>query len=109
MRQNESRLVLAIQIAAQLQRGIALSAIHEYRDSGQQVADRHLTAGKDRRRRNAELRLTALAFEYLAALVLVDRETAASRANGFAIRIGPPDTLECLVSLGIRQAQNLGQ
>jgi hypothetical protein len=72
-------------IAGELERGMALGAIHEDRDRHQVVAHRQLAAGEDRAGRDAELVPAALALEDRPARVLVARHTAAARADGLAV------------------------
>ena len=53
--EREGHLVLHVQIAAQLERGVALGAVHEDGGGGQNVADRQLASDGDRARSDAEL------------------------------------------------------
>jgi hypothetical protein len=63
VRENEGRLVLAIEIAAHLERAMALRAVHENGDGGEDIAERHLAAGEDRSAGHAEFVAARLAFE----------------------------------------------
>ena len=48
--EHESRLVLDVQVAAELQSRVALGTVHEDRDGEKVGADRKLSAGEDRPR-----------------------------------------------------------
>ena len=50
MAQNKSGFVLHVQIATELKRRMALRAVHEDRNGGENVADRKLATGEDRSR-----------------------------------------------------------
>lgn len=84
MREDEGRFVLAIEIAAELQRGVAFRAVHEDGDGEKVVTVWELAAGEDRPRRDAELMLAFLALEECAALVLVSAEGTAVRTERLA-------------------------
>src|SRR5580704_8976295 len=60
--QHVCAAVLAIQIAAQLERAMTLRTVRVDRESKQNVPDGHLAIRKDRLRRNRELILTARAL-----------------------------------------------
>ena len=66
VRKDEGRLVLHVQIAADLQRGNALGAVHEDDDGGEQIGEGHLARGKDRAAGDAELVLAGNALELAA-------------------------------------------
>ena len=82
--QHEGRLVLAVQVAAELKGRNALGAVHEDCNRGQQVADRQLAAGEDRGRGDRELRFAALALVDRPGMVRVDRHAAVARAKRLA-------------------------
>ena len=68
--EHESRLVLAIQVAGELQGAMSLRAIHEDRDGQEDVADWHFPACEDGAGRDAELVRASFAFPQLADLYL---------------------------------------
>ena len=70
---------------------MTLRAVHENRDSKENIADRHLAAGEDRAGRDAELMRASLALPKLARLILIGGIALAARANGLAFGIGPAD------------------
>ncbi len=109
VRQDEGGLVLAIQIAAQLKRGMALSAVREDGDGRENVPDRKLAGGKDGAGRNRELAGATLAAPHLTLGQVVQFERAALGAEGFAVIGSETDGLELAVSLIVRQAHDLGQ
>jgi hypothetical protein len=104
---HESRLVLAIQVAAELQGAMALRTVHENRDRQKIVADRKLAAGENRAARHAELVIAGLALEQLAGGVGVDGGAAAARANRLAVSGGPTNQLEGLIGFLVRQTGDL--
>ena len=89
--QNESRLVLAIQIARELERANAFRAVGEDRDSEKIIADRALAVVEDRPGRDAELMIAAAAFPDRTRRVGMDLEAATTRAIGLAVIVGPAD------------------
>lgn len=99
--------VLAVEIAAQLERGVALGAVGEDGDGKQVVADRELAAGEDGPAGDAELVATSGALEELAGGDEGVLEATAAGAEGFAFGLGPSDGLERLPSLVIRHAGDL--
>jgi len=103
---DERRLVLHIQVAAELQRADALDRVYEDGDGQQDVAERQLAAGEDGSRRDAELMAAALALEDRAALVLVDRDAAAVRADRIAVRGSPAQRPEGRPRLIIRHTRD---
>lgn len=107
MGHHESRLVLAIQVAAELEGAMALRAVDEDGDCQEVIADRKLTAGEDRARRDTELVIAALALEQLAGRVGVGGDAAAAGANGLALSRGPTDQFEGLVGFLVRQTGDL--
>ena len=60
MSEDEGRLVLAVQITAELQRAMTLRTIHEDRDCEEIVPDGQLATGEDRPPRDAVLMLAPL-------------------------------------------------
>src|SRR5688572_1917635 len=102
--QHEGRLVLDVEIAAELERAVSLSAVYEDRDGQQVVAHRELAAREDRAGREAELRVTALALEDRPAGILVARDAAALGADRLAIGGGPADRPERCPRLVLRHA-----
>lgn len=104
---DERRLVLAIQIPAQLQSAMALRAVHENGDCQKVVADRKLAASEDRARSDAELVIAGFALEQLAGRVVVDGGAFAARANRRAVSAGPTNKLEGLIGFLVRQTGDL--
>jgi len=96
--EDESGLILAVQIAAQLQRGNALRAVHEDDDGGEKIDEAKLAAGEDRAAGDAELVMTGNAFELAAGSNVIGFDTAATRANCLAIGFRPTHIAERLVS-----------
>jgi len=92
--QDESRLVLASEIATQLKRAVALGAIGENRDGEQVVADRPLAVREDRPSRDRELMAAAFAFPHGAGRQFANVEATAARAIGRAAVVGPADALK---------------
>ena len=88
---DESRLVLAIEVAAELQGAMALGAVDEDRDCQEIVADGEFAAGEDRPGRDAELMLARLALEDRAGLVAVDRRGSRSAGKPARRRSSPAD------------------
>ena len=64
--ENEGRLVLAIEIAGELEHGHALDRVRKDDDRGKEVNEGHLAAGKDGPARYAELVRASLALELAA-------------------------------------------
>ena len=106
MGEDEGRLVLAIQIAGELEGAVALGAVGEDRDGEQDVADRHLAGGEDGAARDAELMAARLALPQLASLVGVGRGAGATRAHRFALRLRPADQPEGVMRFLIRKPRN---
>lgn len=101
-----SRLVLAIEIAAQLKGAMAFGAVDEDGDGQEIVADRKLAACEDCARRDGELVRATLAAVNLARLVGVAIEATAARTNWLALRVGPADGLERLPRFLFRHARD---
>jgi hypothetical protein len=99
VRENESRLVLAIDSARQLQSRQTLRAVHNDTDRGQQVDKLHLAGSEDRSRRDGELVTASRTFELATRCDLVCVERTAGRAGRLAIGGGPSQLAERLVSL----------
>lgn len=97
--ENESRLVLAIQIAGHLQGGDAFRAVHEDADRRQDVGEAHLARGEDRAGSHREMVLASLALVFAAGLDEVRIKRAATRADRSAISFGPAQFAKCLVCL----------
>src|ERR1700733_11844226 len=74
--QNESRAILYVEIAAELQSSVSLRTVRKNRDGGQNILERQFAAREDRAGRCAKLRRAFRAFEDAAALVAVDRNAA---------------------------------
>ncbi len=106
VREDEGRLVLAIQIAGELQGAMALGAVDEDRDGEQDVADRHLARREDGAARHAELMGARLALPQLAGLVGVGRGASAAGANRLALRLRPADQPEGVMRFLIRKPGN---
>ena len=109
MGENESRLVLHVQFAGELQGAMALHAVYEDRDGQEIVANRELAAGEDRPARHAVLMVAALALEQRARLVGVGGAAAALRANRLAFGRGPTDLLEGVAGFVVGHARDLRQ
>ena len=101
--QHEGRLVLHVQVAAELQGAMAFGAVDEDRDGEKQGADGQLAAGEDGAGRDRELVLATPALPTLRGRELVGREATALRANRFALRLGPTDHAEAIVRLFVRK------
>jgi hypothetical protein len=94
MGQNKRCLVLAVDIAGQLNHADALGCVHSQANRGQQVNKVHLARCKDCARRYAKLVRTCLALELAAGSDLVGLIVVALWANGFTIRIRPAHIAE---------------
>jgi hypothetical protein len=98
VRQHERGLVLAVQIARQLQRTDALHCVSDDADRRHQIGEAHLAAGEDRAARHRKLFTAILAREATArGVVVIERTTV--RANRRAIRGRPARLAERLVIL----------
>ena len=106
---DESGLVLAIEVARELQGTMALRAVDEDRDSQEVIANRALAAGEDRAGRDAELMVASLALEDWAGLEAVNAEATAIRASGLAVRGSPTDHAEGVAGFVVGHARNLGE
>ncbi len=105
--ENESRLVLHVQFAGELQGAMALHAVYEDRDGQEIVANRELAAGEDRPARHAILMVAALAFEQRARLIGVGGAATALRANRLAFGRGPTDLFEGVAGVVVGHAGDL--
>ena len=103
---DEGGLILDVQIAAKLESGNALGAIHEDRDCGEQIDERQLAAGEDRAAGNRELVMTGNALELAARGNVIGLDTAATRANRFAVRFGPAHRAERLIGAVFAHGEN---
>ncbi len=104
VRQDVSRLVLATQIAAQLQRRDTLGAVHEDADRGQQIDKGHLAAGKDGAGRGREVLATGSALPLAPGRDEVRLTAAALGAKRLAAVVREADFRERLESLRIAHA-----
>lgn len=84
MAEHESRLVLEIEVAAQVERGVPLRTIRKDRDGEQIGADRQLAAGEQRSASQAELLVTRLALPGAALRDRPNRQATALRAKRLA-------------------------
>lgn len=100
------RLILAVEIAGELQGAMALRAVDEDRDRQKVSRDRQLAAGEDSAGRNAELMVTSFALENRTALVAVDAKATAVRAHRLAFGRGPTDLFEGVAGFLFGHASN---
>ena len=107
VRENERRLVLAVEVAGELQGRVALGAVHEDRHGHEDVPQGHLAGGEDGARRDGELMLAGLALPELAGRQEAMGDTLATRAHWSAIRSGPAHHAEGVESLVVRHAGDL--
>ena len=107
VRHHESRLVLAAQVAAQLQRAHALGAVHEQCNGQQVIPKIHLAAGEYGAAGDAELSMTGLALEDRAGAVGITSHAATVRANRLAVRVGPTNGPKRQPRCFIRHTSNL--
>ena len=109
MRHDESRLVLHVQIAAELQGAYPFDRVHKNGNRRQIVPDRQFAAGEDRARGNRELVVAAFAFPNLSRGVGVDRRAFAPRAVRSTAVGGEPDGDEPIVRFIISHAKDRAQ
>ena len=107
VRHHKRRTVLAIEVAGELEGGMALGAIGEDRDGEQVVADRQLAVGKNGPAGDAVLRAAPSALEELAGRDEGVLEATATGSERLTLRVGPADQLERRPRLVVRQARNL--
>lgn len=100
------RLVLAVEIARELQGAMALCAVDEDGDRQKVSRDRKLAAREDSAGRDAELMVTRFALENRTALVAVDAEATAVRADRLAFGRGPADLFEGVAGFLFGHASN---
>ena len=109
VRDNEGRLVLAIEIAAQLQGAMALDAVHKDRDREKVIPNRAFAILKNGARRYRKLIAASAAFPQLTGREGIDLGAAALRAVRLALGIGPTDRNELRMRFLIRHARNGAQ
>lgn len=97
--ENESRLVLAIEIAGELKHGNALDRVRQDDDGGKEVNEGHLATVEDRAARYGKLVAARLALELAARRDRVSLYAAAAGANRLAIGISPAKLAEGLIRL----------
>ncbi len=107
VRENESRLVLHVQFARELQGAVAFHAVHEDRDGQEIVANRELAAREDRPARHAVLMVAALALEQRTGFEGIGGAATATRANRLAFGRGPTDLFEGVAGFVVRHTGNL--
>ena len=96
--EHPSRLVLTIDVPAELEGGEALHGVHTEDDGGAQVGEGHLAAGEDGARGDGKLVGAAGALELAAVLHVVVLEPAAAGAHGSAFGLSPTHPAERAVS-----------
>lgn len=106
---DEGRPVLDVEVAAELERAVALGAVGENGDGKQVVADRELAAGEDGPACDAVLMAATGALKQLAGCDEGVLEAAAARAEGGTISLCPPDRLERLPSRLIGHPRDLSE
>src|SRR5690349_6639527 len=109
VRENESRLVLAVEIPAQLQGAMPLRSVCKDRDGQQVVTVRQFPRVKKRSARGAELSPAFFAAPDRAATKAVKVEAAAVWAVGLSAIIGPADFNELRQGFLIRHTRNGAQ
>ena len=109
VRQHEGRLVLHVEVTAELQGRDALDRVHEDGDGQKVGLHRQLAAGEDRAAGDGELMDTRLALEQPADLEAVAGSAVATRADRLAVRRRPTHLAEQAVGLVIAHARDLDQ
>ena len=109
MGENESRPVLHVQIAAELQRRQSLNRVHEDGDGRKVVADRQLAASEDGPAGDAELAPARLALPNAAAGIGVNGRALAVWAERSAAVIGEPDSLKPRVGFIVGHPKDAGE
>jgi hypothetical protein len=107
--QDESRLVLAVQVAAQLERAMPLGSVREDGDGEQVVPDGELAADEDGPGGDGELVLASPALVDAPRRVAVDLRAATLRAIGLPVIGRSPDAPESLPGFLICHARNLSE
>lgn len=103
---DESSLVLARQVATQLQGRDTLGAVAEQGDGGEVIPDRQLARGEDGAARDAELLPAAGALPNPPSGVSVYLHTTAVRAVGLPVIVRPADRNERRMRFLVRQPQH---
>jgi hypothetical protein len=109
MGENESRLVLHVQIAAELQGGNPLDRAHENRGCGKVIANWQFVACENRSASNRKLVVAPLALPDAPSRVGIDRITCAPGAGRAPFRGCPTDFLKPPMSLIVRHAHDAGE
>jgi hypothetical protein len=112
VRQNERRLVLAVQIAGERQGRLTLDLIHEDGDSRKVGPERHLVEGEQRAGRDREILAACLAAPARGTIGLpavVNDLTPAVRADRLAVSLAPTDAAESRFGFLVRHAQDRAQ
>ena len=107
--EDEGRLVLAIEVAAQLERGMPFGSVGEDRDGEKVIPNSPLAVGEDRPRRHGKLIPAPGAFPELASREGVNLEATTLRAVWLAVVIGPTDRGEPGMRFLVRHARNGAQ
>lgn len=107
--QHVSRLVLHVEIAAELESGDALDRVDEDDDGDQVIPDRQLARSKQGAGSFRELAAPRLALEDVPGGVLVALRAIALGADGGALGVGPADLTEQRAGFPVRHARNLFQ
>lgn len=109
VRENKSRLVLAIEIAAQLKRRMPLGTVDEDRDGREVISDRQLARMKHGPGRDAELPAAILAPPNRPAGEGIDFDGAAAWAVRLAVVVRPADFDELRVRFRRGQPHDLSE
>lgn len=104
--QYESRFILAVQIAGELQGAVALGTVHEDGDRQEDIADCHLAVGEDGATSDAVLVRATLALPCRARLARVGSNATAAGAIWLTGIVAPPDRYERRVRFLISHARN---
>jgi hypothetical protein len=107
--QDEGRLVLHVEVTAELHRRHPFRGVHEQADRTEKVDKGKLVRGEDRPGCGAELMMAGGAFETTASLEVVKLKAAASRTNRRAARLRPAQFAEppirSLLAAGVNRPQ----
>lgn len=109
VRQHESRFVLTIKIAAELQGRNSLNRIHKDADCREVITDREFSAGEDGSACHAELMIAALAFPDTAHRIGIDRYAFTPRTVRLAAVVGEPDGAKPIMGFLIRHTKDRRQ